>query len=261
LISGASILGGGAAARVQEVSFPDSSGTPTGAWLVSPDKVQGARKHCAVLFAHWYDSEAGDSNHNQYLREAIPLASQTNGGGCISLLIDTMWSKTTWFRNRDASKDLENSEKQVRDLGKALDYLLAVRGVDPKRVLFVGHDFGAMYGMALAGKGEKRVKAWAFQSATASFSDWFLYFPRRESAADRQAVIDRMAPLDPAKHVTHASPVLLQFGKHDRFVPEAKAKPIIDAAREPKEVRWYEAGHALDEQAVADRLAWIRRQI
>ncbi len=241
-------------ARVHEVSFPDSIGAPTAAWLVEPGSpVKG--KRCAVLFVHCYDNEAGDSNRNQFLREAIPLTEN----GCVSLLIDTMWSQTPWFRKRDALKDFENSEKQVRDLAKALDFLLAQKNVDPARVAYVGHDFGAMYGMVLSAR-DKRVKAWALQAGTASFSDWFLYFPKREGA-DRQAVIDRLAPLDPAKHIGNATPLLLQFGKHDRFVPEAKAKALYEAAKDPKEIRWYDAGHALDEQAVTDRLAWVRKQI
>ncbi len=241
-------------ARIREVTFPDSAGQSTSAWLVEPSKTSKS-KRCAVLFVHWYDTEASDSNRNQFLREALPLTND----GCVSLLIDTMWSKIPWFRNRDASKDFENSEKQVRDLGKALDFLLSQKNVDPARVVYVGHDFGAMYGMLLAAK-EKRVKAWALQAGTASFSDWYLYYPRRERA-ERQAVIDRLAPLDPVKHIAHASPLLLQFGTHDRFVTAAKAKQLFEAARDPKEVKWYEAGHALDEQAVADRLTWVRKHI
>jgi predicted esterase len=241
-------------ARIQDVSFPDSAGVKTSAWLVEPAK-QPKAKQCAVLFVHWYDSEAGDSNRNQYLREAIPLTDD----GCVSLLIDTMWSKTPWFRNRDAARDFENSEKQVRDLAKALDFLLARKNIDPDRVFYVGHDFGAMYGMVLSSK-EKRIKGWALQAGTASFSDWFLFFPRKEGA-DRQAVIDRLAPLDPVKHIPTASPLLLQFGTHDRFVPKPKADQLFAAASEPKQILWYEAGHALDEKAVEDRLAWLRKHI
>lgn len=241
-------------ARVRDVTFPDSAGKPTSAWLVEPAKAPKS-KRCAVLFVHWYDTEAGDSNRNQFLREALPLTND----GCVSLLIDTMWSKIPWFRTRDASKDFENSEKQVRDLGKALDFLLSQKNVDPARVVYVGHDFGAMYGMLLAAK-DKRVKAWALQAGTASFSDWYLFYPRREGA-EKQAVIDRLAPLDPVRHIANATPLLLQFGTHDRFVPEAKAKQLFEAARDPKEIKWYNAGHALDEQAVADRLAWVRKHI
>ena len=116
-----------------------------------------------------------------------------------------------------------------------------------------------MYGAVLASR-DHRVKAWALQAGTASFSDWFLYFPPK-SGAERQAVIDRLAPLDPVKHIAKASPLLLQFGKQDRHVPEHRAKQMFEAAKEPKQVLWYESGHGLNKDAVRDRLAWIRMQI
>ena len=243
-----------AAALVRDVSFPNSTGGKTAAYLVEPSS-PGAKKGPGVLFVHWYETDAPDSNRSQFLREAIPLAED----GVTSLLIDTMWSDPPWFLTRDSSHDFEQSEKQVRDLGKALDYLMANSKVDPAAVAYVGHDFGAMYGMVLASR-DKRVKAWAFQAATASFSDWFLYYPKREGAA-KQAVIDRLAPLDPVKHIGSASPVLLQFAKKDQFVTEEKAKQLIDAAHEPKRVIWYESGHALTMQASADRLIWLRQQL
>ena len=237
-----------AGALVRDVSFPNSTGGRTGAYLVEPTN---SKKGPAVLFVHWLETGAPDSNKTQFLREAIPLAEE----GVTSLLIDTMWSNPKWFFTRDSSRDLEESERQVNDLGKALDFLLKQPKVDLKRVAYVGHDFGAMYGMVLASR-DKRVRWWAFQAATASFSDWFLFLPKREGA-DREAFIAKLAPLDPAKHIGNATPVLLQFGKKDQFVPEARAKVLIDAAQDPK-LLWYEAGHALNDIAVEDRLAWLR---
>ena len=242
-----------AGALVRDVSFPNSTGGRTGAYLVEP--ATKAKNRPAVLFVHWLETDAPDSNRTQFLREAIPLARD----GVTSLLIETMWSNPKWFLTRDSSRDVEESERQVRDLAKALDFLLKQSHVDPKRVAYVGHDFGAMYGMVLASR-DKRVKAWALQAGTASFSDWFLYYPKREGA-DRQAFIDRLAPLDPVKHIADATPLLLQFGTKDPFVPEARAKLLIEAAREPKTVLWYEAGHPLTDKAVEDRLVWLRQKL
>jgi len=54
---------------------------------------------------------------------------------------------------------------------------------------------------------------------------------------------------------------LMQFGKTDRYVPEAKANEYFNAAKDPKKVSWYEAGHGLNEQAVKDRQAWLKDQL
>lgn len=240
------------AARIRDITFANTQGKRTAAYLVEPALNPSRHGGPGILFVHWYEPESKDSNRTQYLREAVPLAKQ----GVVSLLIETMWSDPKWFPRRDSSKDFENSEQQIAELARALDLLESHPLVDPKRLAYVGHDFGAMYGAVLASR-DKRVKAWALQAGTASFSDWFLYSPKR-TGADRDAFVARLAPLDPVKHIRHATPLLLQFGKGDPHVPDAKAQAIAGAAVEPKQVRWYPGGHALDAQAVTDRLEWLR---
>ena len=54
--------------------------------------------------------------------------------------------------------------------------------------------------------------------------------------------------------------MLLQFGTTDNHVSQQRAQASINATSEPKKVIWYEAGHGLNEQAVKDRMAWIKEQ-
>jgi hypothetical protein len=75
-------------ALVRHVTFPNSTGGRTGAYLVEPSKGT-VKRGPGLLFVHWYETDAPDSNRSQFLREAVPLASD----GVTSLLIDTMWSK------------------------------------------------------------------------------------------------------------------------------------------------------------------------
>ena len=243
-----------AAAQVEDVTFLNASGGSTAAYLVSPAR---RAKSPAVLFVHWYDSETTNSNRTQFLGEAVTLAGQ----GVVSLLVDTMWSRIRWFPTRNPAEDSPNTRRQVEDLRRALGFLLARPGIDPTRVAFVGHDFGAMCGALLAGQ-DKRVSAWVLIAGTPSFSDWYL-FGSKLAGEERQKVIDQLAPLDPVAHIASAapSPVLFQFGRTDRYVPEAKAKAFAEAARSPKQILWYDAGHALDEQAVTDRLAWLQTRL
>ena len=90
-----------AGALVRDVSFPNSTGGRTGAYLVEPSR-PSPKKNAAVLFVHWYETDAPDSNRTQFLREAIPLADD----GVVSLLIETMWSESKWFLSRDSSRDV-----------------------------------------------------------------------------------------------------------------------------------------------------------
>ena len=40
-----------------------------------------------------------------------------------------------------------------------------------------------------------------------------------------------------------------------------RANASIAATSEPKKVIWYEAGHGLNDQAVKDRMIWLKQQL
>jgi hypothetical protein len=114
-----------------------------------------------------------------------------------------------------------------------------------------------MYGAVLAGLERKRVTGWVLAAGTTSFSDWFLLGKPKLEGAERDRFIDQLAPLDPVKVIEFASPLLLQFGKGDPYVPDEKAKALAAAASEPKQVSWFDGGHGLDEKATAQRVEWL----
>ena len=241
-------------ATVRDITFASAAGGRTAAYLTSPAK---RGKGPGVLFVHWYEPESKDSNRAQFLEQAVELAH----GGATSLLIETMWSDPEWFKKRRREDDYANSVQQVKELRRALDVLLSTPGVDPERVAYVGHDFGAMYGAVLAGV-DRRVHAWALQAGTTSFSSWFL-LGTKLAATEKQKVIDTLAPLDPVAYIHQAapSPVLFQFARQDPYVPEARAQQFFDAAGEPKSRIWYDAGHGLNHQAIRDRQSWLKKNL
>ena len=237
--------------EVRDISFAATGSGRTMAYLVRPP---ARGRYAGVLFVHWYEPESKDSNRTQFLQQAVELAK----AGSVSLLIETMWSQPDWFPKRNRAEDYANSVKQVKELRRALDVLLATPGVDRRRIGYVGHDFGAMYGAVLAGV-DRRVKVWALEAGTTSFSDWFLLGEKLDPAA-RAKVVEDLAPLDPVRFVGMSSPapVLFQFGRSDPYVPENKARAFFAAAGEPREIRFYDAGHGLNAAAVQDRQAWLK---
>jgi len=207
----------------------------------------------AILYVHWYEPEAPDSNRSQFVVEATEMAKR--GAAC--LLIETMWSDHDFFLKRTQAEDLQNSIQQVVDIRRAMDFLLAQPNVDPKRFAYVGHDFGGMYGV-LAGGLDKRPTHYVIMTATPRFPDWYLYAPKLEGEA-RETFIRQMAGIDPINHVGNLSPapILFQFATDDFHVPRERAKEFFTAAKEPKEIRWYEAGHGLNDTATQERMAWL----
>ena len=245
------------AAAITDLTYQTLTGARRAAYLVTASKAD-AGPHPAILFVHWYEPPNPTSSRKEFLPDAVELA----GEGVISLLVDTMWSDPNWFTRRDPENDLGHSIEQVKELRRALDILVSRPGVDPSRLFYVGHDFGAMYGALVAGVDAARLKGFVFMAGTRSFSDWFLLRPKRDDAAKAE-IVRRLAPLDPTRHLAAIGdlPVLFQFATRDTFVTKAAAEALVTSAPGPKDVRWYDAEHALNADATRDRLAWLRARL
>ena len=62
--------------------------------------------------------------------------------------------------------------------------------------------------------------------------------------------------------VTFTTTILFQFARYERFFDRAAMERYAKAAREPKDVKWYDTGHDLnDVQALLDRAAWLREKV
>ncbi|MBI5028927.1 MAG: hypothetical protein HZB51_00265 [Chloroflexi bacterium] len=218
---------------------------------------EGDGPFAAILYVHWYEPESSDSNRTQFQNEATRMAQR----GAICLLVETLWSDRDFFLKRTQADDYENSRRQVIELRQAMEVLLAEPGIDPHRFAYVGHDFGAMYG-ALTGSIDPRPTHYVLMAGTPRFPDWYLYAPKLIGDA-RQAFIETMTPLDPITHIAKLSPapILFQFATDDPHVPKERAQAFFDVAGEPKEIRWYSAGHGLNEQVTQERIEWISQQL
>ena len=243
------------AAIVRQLTYAQLDGSRNAGTLVTAPASNRSRRP-AILFLHWYSPPSPTSNRTQFLPDAVDLAAS----GVTSLLVDTPWSVERWFATRDSAKDYEFTIQMTRDVRRALDVLLAEPGVDPTRVAVVGHDFGAMWG-ALAVAGDPRVTHFVYIAGTRSFTDWYLFTPKREGA-EKDAFGARLAPLDPINYLAKLAsrPVLLQFGTKDRFVTNEAATAMADAVSGPKTVKTYEFEHELTYQARLDRIAWLKEQ-
>ena len=240
------------AALVRDLTFTPAD-QAVKAYLVSP--ATGSGPHAAILYVHWL-GEAKTTNRTEFLDEAVALA----GRGVVSLLVDTMWAEPGWYKNRVPEEDYTRAIRQVIELRRAMDLLLAQPSIDPQRVAFVGHDFGAMYGM-IASAQDRRAKTYVFMAATPHFTDWFLY---RQQPKDLAAYKQQLAPIDPVLFVAKLAPasVFFQFANKDFYVPPEKAAEFYAAAGVRKQQATYEAGHDLHPPEVAaDRVAWLAREL
>ena len=56
--------------------------------------------------------------------------------------------------------------------------------------------------------------------------------------------------------------MLFQFARFEQYFDEAAMNRYYEAAMQPKEVKWYDCGHDLnDPTALIDRAKWLRRYV
>lgn len=225
-------------------------GREVSAYLVVPS---GNGPFAAILWAHWLGEEK--SNRTQFLDEAVELARK----GATSLLIDAMWSAPEWFGKRIPENDHENSIRQVIEMRRAVDLLLSQPSVDKTRTAFVGHDYGAMYGILMAGV-DRRIKNYVFIAATQSLNDWAFLGPQPKS---KSAYLKQNADLELTDFLqVNDATKFFQFGKADFYISQADAAVLFKAAKEPKQRKLYDAGHNMkSKEIVADRTEWLSKQL
>ncbi|MBP9945531.1 MAG: hypothetical protein KBH14_03975, partial [Vicinamibacteria bacterium] len=156
---------------IRDVTFNALAGKDVAAYIVTPE---GKGPFAAVLWVHWL-GEPETTNRTQFLNEAVKLAAQ----GVVSVLVDTMWSTAVnpeWFGKRVPEEDYANSIRQVIALRRGMDLLLAQPNVDKARVGLVGHDYGGMYSMMMAGV-DQRAKAYVYVAVVPSLNDWAFLGP------------------------------------------------------------------------------------
>ncbi|HEV2037506.1 MAG TPA: hypothetical protein VGQ96_02780 [Candidatus Eremiobacteraceae bacterium] len=208
---------------------------------------------------HWL-GDPKTTNLTEFYRDAATLAER----GCVSLLVDAMWSQPHWYdRIRLPATDYANSIQQVIDVRRSLDLLARQPGVDAHRIAFVGHDFGAMYGSVLSGV-DARPRWYVLMAGNPSFSEWYLLDPKLHPPANRAAYVAQMARLDPPLYLaqSHAEEFLFQFSRHDDYIPIDRALLFANMAPLPRGLFLYDSDHSLNVPAAfIDRIGWLEKRL
>jgi pimeloyl-ACP methyl ester carboxylesterase len=158
----------------------------------------------------------------------------------------------------------------VINLRKGLDLLVERADVNPKRLGYVGHSFGAQWGAILSAV-EPRLKAVVLmagvpdQAAIMLENDdpavvaWRAKVPKNKQDAYLK-VCERTAAV---RYVPHAAcPLFFQFARHERYFGLAAMERYAKAAPKGTPVKWYDTGHELnDPQALIDRATWLREKL
>jgi hypothetical protein len=118
---------------------------------------------------------------------------------------------------------------------------------------------------------ERRIKAYALMGTAARLSDFWRSGDTPALARLRASIrkeqldkyIETTAPFDVIHYIGHTAPsaTLFQFGRRDGNVPEKLALEFYQAGSEPKEIKWWDGGHELNDEAMRHRAEWFRSRI
>lgn len=232
---------------VHSVSFASSRGGRVTGFLVLPTSNDPAP---LILWSPGLGGSRGDQ-----LNDALTLA----GDGAASFLIDPPSARPGGRDVFCTIRDRAAYVQQVVDLRQAIDVIGSLPEIDSSRVAQVGFSYGSSIAGTLAGV-ERRITATVIDSGRAYHSNFLRDFcssslSKRKLASYLQAV----RVVDPVLYVGHVAPraLLFQSGRLDPGTPQPEILALLKAASSPKEVRWYQAGHALNDKAIRDRERWL----
>jgi dienelactone hydrolase len=249
-------------ADVYDITYDSLKGGVVPAYLVVP---KGRGPFAAVIWGHWYWANSAMANRKEFLDEAIVLAQ----AGVVSLLIDGPLARPGHQGIKDPFDDRNAAEffQQVMDMRRGVDLLLARKDVNRKRVAYVGHSYNAGVGALLSGV-DRRFKAFVLMAGSMSDevgrqTKEFQEFRQKMGAEKVDAYVAKYSYLDQGKYVSHAAPavVFLQYASQETFLNAERARLYAAVVSEPKQLKIYDAPHALNAEARRDRIAFLTGQL
>ena len=242
--------------EVSAISFNSPAGGLVTGLLFDPVTRSGSRP--GIVLMHGMPSNAR------------AMAGQGQGlaaHGAVVIAIDAPFARRSGQPVRLNLEDRAEQVQLMKDLQRAVDVLRTLPNVDDDRIAYLGISYGAAMGALFVGI-ERRIKAGVLVVGDGGLVSHFTgpedaNFLAGMSCATRVNWFRAMAPVEPVRFIPHATPtpLLLQNGRLDNLVPMADAELLHAAAPQPKTIRWYDAGHGLNQQAMVDRHEWLNAQI
>jgi dienelactone hydrolase len=236
--------------KVRDVSYAGPS-ERVPAYLVTPP---GEGPYPAVIYLH---GAGGDR------LEMVYRASWLAGRRAVALTVESPYSPNREIELGPGVAGLRKERNRtvmgIVELRRAVDLLQSLPQVDDDRIGFVGYSAGARSGAILAGV-EPRIRAFVLMSGGEDTVDEFMALVSPDQEDEVRPLLE---DTDGLRFIAQTSPakLLFQAGRRDEIVPRDALETLIRAGSEPKLVKWYDAGHALNTRAERDQLDWLTDEL
>jgi uncharacterized protein len=245
--------------RQQEVVFKDVRGQDVPVLITMP--AEGSGPFPLVVLAHGYTS-----NKEEVTRQLGRVLTQ-RGIACIAFDLphhgERPGEPKDMFPVGDQEKTYKNMVEAVVDLRQAIDFaetrgeLKASVGVG-----LAGYSLGSWVG-TLAAASDRRIGPVVLMVGGTAAMTASRPSDDLPGLPGRLDLIRRFPVLRHDLAVAHISPrpLLMQNGRKDVLVPAERAKTLFQAAKDPKEIRWYDSGHLLPVKAYLDAADWLELRV
>ena len=238
--------------RLYSISYALPNGAHMPGFLVAPS---GPGRKPAIVWVH-------SGGAIRFLGNAVLMAR----AGAVSLLV----GEAEGLPSGTAEQARDQLIADVLGLRRAADLLEAQGDVDPSRLALVGHSSGAMMG-AVAVSIDDRFRAAVFEVGLLGMSIHIATSPGPWAVGVRKELGDKLphfleviSVVDAKNYIGHAPaiPKLFQSALQDPGVPTKDAEDFFNAATGPKELKWYDSGHDIDDIAdLTDRARFLARTL
>lgn len=247
-VHGQKAWGGGTRVRLEF----HAGGEPVPAILLLPGEAlpdgrgEGEGAHPAALLLHGY------SSRKEHMADGVGGALLRHGIASLALDLPLHGTRADPVQAQAARNPLAAMRLWRLALAEAtlgLRYLSARPEIDGERLAIAGYSMGAFLAV-MAAAGDPSVRA----VVLAAGGD----LPQGSPLS----VVAR-AVADPVRAVRRLGgrPLLMVHGRNDRTVRPDQAERLFAAAPEPKELRWWQAGHVLPPAAIEDAAAWLAARL
>lgn len=200
----------------------------------------------AAVLVHGYSSRKEDVSG--------PFGAALLGHGIASLALDLPLhgTRSDPLQAQSARNPLAIMglwRQALADVRLGLRYMGARAEVDGRRLALVGYSMGSFLSVAIAAD-DPAVRALVLAAGGDLPAGTAL-------AGVARAVAD---PIRAVKKL-NGRPLLMVHGRRDRTVLPEQAQRLFDAADQPKEILWWDAGHYLPHEASESAAAWLRSRL
>ena len=212
--------------------------------LLVPDGVRGSRPGALLLH--------GFTSRKERMAEGIGRALLARGVATLSIDLPLHGAREGSIDELSLRNPLQLIgawRLAVTEVRLSLDYLTQLAVVDAGRLALVGYSLGSFLSVVAAAD-DDRVRAMLLASG-GDLPDRTPFAALVRAAADPLRSVRKFA----------GRPLLMVNGRYDRTVTSAQAERLYEAAREPKEIHWYNGGHWPPPNAIDFGATWLAERL